>query len=211
MSLNKFIRGWRTRQIFYLVPLLLLGLLFIFSTKAFKSQSGSVPALPSGKGFSKAEQPKCILRECTPEQKQKHGDLFASFEPVWSGCYGDFYLMAFDNLNASRYTLLDVGSNKAYAVATWFSFFLPELNINQATLYEYLMTTGKLTSTCGSCDDCQDKLFKRKNTKQKVTLDIHAFEPQPDTVTVLKGAQAWMNISAKDKSTFNIYGMAISK
>ncbi|CAF0900028.1 unnamed protein product [Adineta ricciae] len=118
--------------------------------------------------------------------------------------------MAFDNSHSSKYTLLDVGTNKAYAVATWLAFFLPKLNINQAVLYDFLLRNPALTETCGSCNDCKDAAFKRRNTKLNVTLTIHAFEPQPNTVEALRSVQNWMNISARHNSTLNIHGMAVS-
>jgi hypothetical protein len=181
-------------------------LFMIYFTGIFNSIN-----IPFTISYFPKELNKCILRKCTPEQSESQGDVFASFTPDWSGCYGDFYLMAFDNYDTSVYTLIDVGSNKAYAVATWFSFFLPELGINQNSLHRYLISTKKVTYECGSCNDCEDKPLKRNNIQHNVTVHIHAFEPQPDTVVVLKGVQTWMNISERSKSTLDIYGMAVSK
>jgi len=153
----------------------------------------------------------CIINKCTIEQSQKHGDLFASFPPAWSGCYGDFYLTAFDNHDRPVEVLIDVGANKAYAVATWLAFFLPELGINQAGLGEYIKTKKRLPEACGSCNDCQDEGLKRNNTQQKVKLQIHAFEPQPGTVGVLNDIKNWMNISERSDTIFEVHGMAVSK
>ncbi|CAF3852423.1 unnamed protein product [Adineta steineri] len=160
--------------------------------------------------FNKVGDNKCILPKCTRQQKERQASLFSLYVPQWSGCYDDFYLLAFDNYDTSTYTLIDVGSNKAYAVATWFAFFLPELNITQANLDTYLQSTKKLKITCGSCDDCEDEPLTRKNTKHQVTLNVHAFEPQPDTVVILNGVKKWMNVSERSKSTFSIHGMAVS-
>lgn len=195
----------------YIAPISLLGIYFVLSTKILESKNQHPSALSTDDQRRRLNSPVCVLRQCTLEQKEKHGSLFASFDPTWSGCYGDFYLMAFDQIDASHYTLLDVGANKAYAVATWLAFFAPELNINQGALHGYLQSTRKLTYECGSCDDCKDMPFQRKNAHQNVTLNIHAFEPQPDTVLVLKGMQAWMNLSNRTKSTVSIHGMAVSK
>jgi len=153
----------------------------------------------------------CTIHECTIEQSQKHGDLFASFPPAWSGCYGDFYLTAFDNHDRPVEVLIDVGANKAYAVATWLAFFLPELGINQAGLGEYIKTKKRLPEACGSCNDCQDEGLKHNNTQQKVKLQIHAFEPQPGTVGVLNDIKNWMNISERSDTIFEVHGMAVSK
>ncbi|CAF1488737.1 unnamed protein product [Adineta steineri] len=160
--------------------------------------------------FNKGGGNKCILPKCTRQQKERQASLFSLYIPQWSGCYDDYYLLAFDNYDTSTYTLIDVGSNKAYTIATWFAFFLPELNITQANLDTYLQSTKKLKITCGSCDDCEDEPLTRKNTKHQVTLNVHAFEPQPDTVVILDGVKKWMNIRERSKSTFSIHGMAVS-
>jgi hypothetical protein len=153
----------------------------------------------------------CLINECTNEQSQKHGDLFASFQSDWSGCYSDFYLAAFDDHQTPVEVLIDVGANKAYAVATWLAFFLPQLEINQNRLGYYIQSTKQLSESCGSCNDCQDEPLKRKNIQQKLKLQIHAFEPQPDTVDILKDIQHWMNVSGKSDSIFEIHGMAVSE
>ena len=153
----------------------------------------------------------CLINECTNEQSRKHGDLFASFAPAWSGCYADFYLAAFDNHQTPVEVLIDVGANKAYAVATWLAFFLPELQINQVRLGQYIQAAKNLPESCGSCNDCQDEPLKRKNIQQKLKLQIHAFEPQPGTVDILKDIQRWMNVSRKSDLIFEIHNMAVNE
>jgi hypothetical protein len=153
----------------------------------------------------------CIIHECTKEQSKKHGDLFASFPPIWSGCYSDSYLTAFDDANTAVHVLIDVGANKGYAVATWLSFFLPELNITQARLGNYISSTKHFDGSCGSCDDCKDEPIKRINNQQKLKLQIHAFEPQPATVDVLKDIKNWMNIKERNDLIVEIHGMAVSE
>jgi hypothetical protein len=153
----------------------------------------------------------CTIHECTNEQSQKQGDLFASFRPDWSGCYADFYLTAFDNHDTPAEILIDVGANKAYAVATWLAFFLPELGINQARLGEYINRVKHLPEPCGSCNDCQDEMLKRKNIQQKLKLQIYAFEPQPGTVDILNDIKNWMNISERSDLIFEIHGTAVSE
>ncbi|CAF4155089.1 unnamed protein product [Adineta steineri] len=178
--------------------------------KQFNCKNTSSTVIQFSEQFNKVGGNKCILPKCTRQQKERQASLFSLYVPQWSGCYDDSYLLAFDNYDTSTYTLIDVGSNKAYAVATWFAFFLPELNITQANLDTYLQSTKKLKITCGSCDDCEDEPLTRKNTKYQVTLNVHAFEPQPDMVVLLDGVKKWMNISDRSKSTLNIYGMAVS-
>jgi hypothetical protein len=151
------------------------------------------------------------LHMCTLQENQQHGARFESFGPEWSGCYSDLYLTSFDFDDKDTYTFLDVGANKAYAVATWFAFFLPDLNITQATLYQFLNRTDQVTYACGSCNDCEDLPMKAQYTTPNRTLHIHAFEPQPGTADLLKEVQAWMNVSVRSQSTFNVYGMAVSK
>ena len=207
MCMKNYIWCWKKKQIFYLVYIVVMLLLVKLSAKLISSKA----ILTTTFHFEKQKTHSCTVRECTLEEKHQHGALLSSFQPAWSGCHGDFYLMAFDNSYSSKYTLLDVGANKAYAVATWLAFFLPKLNINQAVLYDFLLRNPALTSTCGSCDDCKDAAFKQRNTEQNVTLNIHAFEPQPGTVEVLKSVQSWMNISARHNSTLNIHSTAVSK
>jgi hypothetical protein len=152
----------------------------------------------------------CTIHECTLEQSQKHGDLFQLFPSNWSGCYIDFYLKAFDNHDISVEVLIDVGANKAYVVAIWLAFFLPELGVNQASLGHYI-TNKSLPEPCGSCNNCRDEVLKRKHIQQKLKLQIHAFEPQPGTVAVLKDIKTWMNISERNDLIFEIHGMAVGE
>ena len=151
------------------------------------------------------------LHTCTSQESKLAGARFESFGLAWSGCYSDMYLMSFDSDDKDSYTLLDVGSNKAYAVATWFAYFLPDLKITQANLYQYLKATDKVTYACGSCNDCEDLPLKAEYTRPNITLHIHAFEPQPGTADLLKEVQTWMNVRARSQSTFDVYGMAVSK
>jgi hypothetical protein len=153
----------------------------------------------------------CTIHECTLEQSQKHGDLFQSFQPDWSSCYADFYLKAFDNHDTSVEVLIDVGTNKAYVVAIWLAFFLPELGVNQAALGQYIKTKKGLPESCGSCNNCRDEVLKRKHIQQKLKLQIHAFEPQPGTVAVLKDIKTWMNISGRSDLIFEIHSMAVGE
>lgn len=153
----------------------------------------------------------CFIRQCTNEEKERNGEFFASFQSDWSSCYSDLYLMAFDYDDKDTYTMIDVGANKAYAVAAWLAFFLSELEINRANLHEYLESTGEVGYACGSCADCKAKSFTQTNIRQKLKLHLHAFEPQPSTAYLLKGVRTWMNVSARSKSTFDVYQMAISK
>jgi hypothetical protein len=211
MFIKKFLRQHGKFRNFSIVCLLLLivyFLLFLILNDRTKFRSVIY-------NFSidtqNSQNNKCILQECTTEQSKKHGDLFASFQDDWSSCYSDFYLTAFDNHDIPVEVLIDVGANKVYTVATWLAFFLPELGINQARLGQYINSIRKLFGSCGSCNDCKDKPLQRNNTSHKIKLQIHAFEPQPGTVDMLKDIQNWMNISRRSDSTFEVHGMAVSE
>ncbi|CAM2713258.1 unnamed protein product [Rotaria socialis] len=196
----------RSFQIFLIVSLILTWLLFIRLNNSIKLTYKIIR--PSD--IQNSPHNICEINECETEQSQKHGDLFKLFPLDWSSCYNDFYLNAFDNNETSVDTLIDVGANKAYAVATWLSFFSPEIGINQARLGEYIRSLQTLSEPCGSCNDCKDSPLKRDNTEKKLQLQIHAFEPQPGTVDVLKGIKKWMNISTISDVTFEVHGMAVS-
>ena len=152
----------------------------------------------------------CVVDECTAEQRERHGSLFAQYPPQWSGCYADLYLSAFDNHSTPVDVLMDVGANKAFAVATWLAFFVPELGVNPHRLGMYIQTRPELSDWCGSCNDCRDEPINRTNI-QKVKLKVYAFEPQPGTVNVLLGVKDWMNISAHKDLSFEVHGMAVSE
>ena len=152
----------------------------------------------------------CLIPVCTVNQSRAHGNLFAALKPEWSGCYADIYLLALSNHSTTVQTLIDVGANKAYAVSAWLSFFSPELNIDPARLGKYLESTGKVTYPCGSCNDCADEPLPRLK-QAKLALKIHAFEPQPGTVEVLRGVQQWMNIRNSSETKVEIHGMAVSE
>lgn len=152
-----------------------------------------------------------VIDECTNEQREKHGNLFAEFPSYWCSCYSDFYLLAFNNHSTPVEVLMDVGANKAYAVSTWLAFFMPELDINPQRLGVYIKSKPELTEPCGSCNDCEDVPYNRTNGKQKGMLQVYGFEPQPGTVDVLKGVRDWMNISTNENLLFEIHGMAVSE
>jgi hypothetical protein len=200
---TRFIRSRRSCFL-CLCPVLLFPL-FIFS-RGHWSRVFPNSTLVSVVGTSRS----CPIPVCTANQSRAHGNLFATLKPEWSGCYADIYLLALDNHSTSVQTLIDVGANKAYAVAAWLSFFSSELNIGPAKLGKYLESTGKVTYPCGSCNDCEDAPLSRLK-REKSALQIHAFEPQPGTVEVLRGVRQWMNISNKSETTVEIHGMAVSE
>ena len=205
------IRNCKTKRIFQFFCVFLLTTAFLVCVRLLAASDTFPSRLRSAERVKGSPPRRCRIRQCTTTENEKNGQLFASFQPDWSGCYSDLYLTALDSAEQSSYTLIDIGANKAYAVATWLAFFSPQLGINQATLHRYLESKRTITYPCGSCNDCKDAPFNRNNMTTKPTLRIHAFEPQPDTVDLLKGVQGWMNISARSDSTFDVHGMAVSK
>ena len=198
----------RIRCILFLILLLTSIVLFIRSSYFFESPIIMSVFYKQAKNLSSEA---CSMRQCTLDESRKNGEQFASFSSDWSSCYSDIYLLAFDYDDRDTYTLIDVGSNKAYVVAAWLAFFLPELNVNRANLHDYLESTKQVGYACGSCQDCKAQSFKQSNIRPKLRLHMHAFEPQPSTIDLLKNVQTWMNVSTKSQSTFDVYGMAISK
>lgn len=151
------------------------------------------------------------IQTCTSEESIRHGNLFKSFDSSWSSCYADIYLTAFDRQSRSVQNLIDVGANKAYAIAAWLIYFLPQLQIDPARLGQYLSTLSDITESCGSCNDCEDPPLNNIQN-QSIKLQIHAFEPQPETIELLRGIRQWMNISENNpKITLEFHGMAVSE
>lgn len=197
--------------IFFLISIFLLFIycyLFISVQKRFDVNFNKIDLLF---GKTTAQTNFCSIKQCTIDEGKQHGKLFASFAPDWSSCYNDFYLPAFENHSTPVEVLFDIGANKAYAVATWLAFFQPELDINQARLGEYIQTIRNFNEHCGSCNDCQDKPLNGTNLVRQYQLQIHAFEPQPETVHFLNEIKSWMNISERSSSKLEIHGMAVSK
>ena len=191
--------------------LALCGILIIFIRYLSKLRIPTVLNLFLNNASESVKTRLCHVQQCTQAQSDMHGALYASMAPEWSSCYADSYLTALDQHDAPVRTLMDVGANKAYAVAAWLAFFLPQLNIDQARLGQYLTSSGKVTYPCGSCNDCQDPPLRRQNGERPSKLEIHAFEPQPGTVSLLRGVQAWMNVSGRSDSVLEIHGVAVSE
>ena len=152
----------------------------------------------------------CVIEQCSNEESTGHGELFRSIPSVWSSCYADLYLSAVENHSRLIENLVDVGANKAYAVSSWLAFFLPESGIDPARLGLHLTQMDIVTDPCGSCGDCEDQILE-KTKKKQLKLNIHAIEPQPGTVDVLKGVRTWMNITDRSQFKFEIHGIAVSE
>lgn len=152
----------------------------------------------------------CLIQECDEHESNIHGNLFSSMQPVWSSCYADLFLQALDNHSREVEVLLDIGANKAYAVSSWLSFFLPKANISPQSLGEFLSKTNMVSYPCGSCDDCKDESMGRTQKIRRKKLQIHAFEPQPGTVQVLNSIKTWMNVKEKNSFDFHIHPLAVS-
>jgi hypothetical protein len=214
------LKTMKWRSIFKYIPLhrllcgiliLLMSSLYIIWTRlddpvSIDSMIRSLPEYPSH--YLDRQR---YLRQCTSNESESQGKLFAALTPTWPICYSDIYLTAFNAEKQQTYTMIDVGSNKGYAMATWFAFFSPKLNINQLNLHKYLQSTDKVNYPCGSCNDCQDPSLTRSDTREDLILHVHAFEPQPATTDLLKGVQTWMNVTVRSASTFDVYGAAVSK
>ena len=203
-------------RIFFCLCFVTLILLFVFITLLRnRANLRSLFVINVSTDFTGTALPNddtpCVVDECTNEQREKHGNLFAEFPPAWSGCYADVYLLAFDNHSTPVEVLMDVGANKAYAVATWLAFFAPQLKINPERLGGYIRSRPELTEPCGSCNDCEDVPYNRTNRQEKLKLQVYGFEPQPGTVDVLKDIKDWMNISANKDLTLEIHGLAVSE
>ena len=212
---NSCTKTTQFRIFLYLCLIKLILLVFFVTILRNRTDIRSLPIISKLNDFIGAPPPientQCIVDQCTNEQRERHGSLFAQFPAVWTGCYADVYLLAFNNHPTPVEVLMDVGANKAYAVATWLSFFAPELEINPSRLGEYIRSRPELSEPCGSCNDCQDEPYNRTNRQEKVKLQVYGFEPQPGTVDVLKGIKDWMNISTNKNVLFEIHGLAVSE
>lgn len=185
----------------FLFSVIILVILVLYQHQSHKTNGRDISA-PFTEDFR--------FRRCTEEESTHHGNLFTSLRPEWSSCYADLYLLAFENHPRPVQNLIDVGANKAYAIAAWLVYFLPQLNISPARLGKFLSTVSEITYPCGSCNDCEDEPLK-KTVNQSAKLQIHAFEPQPGTIHVLQRIYQWMNVSESDLMTLKFHGMAVSE
>ncbi|CAF1404665.1 unnamed protein product [Adineta ricciae] len=150
---------------------------------------------------------------CTKLESEQQGRAYQkelSQNPRWSACYIEdyviqLYLADLGTVRERRKLLFDIGANKGYTIATWFSLWNPQSQINPRSLANYLRKNLSI-SQCGECNDC---LQMSLSTKVKVSLDmnieIYAFEPQPSTYEILRQVKQWTN-----QRSLHIYNLAMS-
>ena len=99
--------------------LALCGILILFIKHFSKLRIPTVLHLFVNNTSESVKTRLCHVQQCTQAQSERHGALYAAMASDWSSCYADSYLTALDEHDAPVRTLMDVGANKAYAVAAW--------------------------------------------------------------------------------------------
>ena len=129
----------------------------------------------------------------------------------WSSCYADDYVVKlysadFDQSDRQNKLFFDVGANKGYTIATWLSVWLPQLNMNPKSVFDYISKELGIKD-CGACGDCQEPPLNisERRSRFPVTLTIHAFEPMNDTYEALLKVRTRFNVS-----NLHIHHLAIS-
>ena len=155
-----------------------------------------------------------IIRKCTGSEAELLGERYTQLvqqSSRWSACYSEDYLLRLYLADMGfpehqNMLFFDVGANKGYSVATWISLWMPDLRISPRTLYDFLKTHSNL-SDCGVCQDCHESTFETLKLRRQVNqrVEIHAFEPQPNTYALLNQTRQWMNLSS-----FHIHQFALS-
>jgi FkbM family methyltransferase len=146
-----------------------------------------------------------ITRTCTSEQADRQGTRYTTLieqSRFWSACYSGEFLRIFYLVNRQTFRqqtmlFIDVGANKGYTLATWLSIWLPSCRVSPDRLREYLRENLHLND-CGICNDCEHVPFDTwpSISTMNITVDIHAFEPQPSTYDILNQVRQWTNVSS---------------
>ena len=140
-------------------------------------------------------------------RRQKIFEDIKSKDVDWSSCYTNhyiekLYLADMNRPDRQNKLFFDVGANKGYTIALWLSTWMPQLNISQKNVYEFLKEQLKVDD-CGACLDCRESVLnisqKNNNNSSSSTIPtritIHAFEPIRDTYEMLLQLRLQFNLS----------------
>ncbi len=109
----------------------------------------------------------------------------------------DFFAARLPNCLPRTRVVVNVGSNKGYVAATLIGLWDPASRVSPQDLYDFLgsvhvgegVTDQKPRRKCGICDDCKRVLPPAPRTapSTSVSVVVHAIEPQPSNVDLLRG------------------------
>ena len=120
----------------------------------------------------------CAKLESEQQGRAYEKELFHN--PRWSACYIvdyviQLYLADLGTIRERRKLLFDIGANKGYTIATWFSLWNPQSQINPQSLAKYLRKNLSIFH-CGECDDCfQISLSTKIEISLDTNIEIYAF------------------------------------
>mmetsp|Transcript_33690 Transcript_33690/g.83371 ORF Transcript_33690/g.83371 Transcript_33690/m.83371 type:complete len:261 (-) Transcript_33690:745-1527(-) len=93
---------------------------------------------------------------------------------------------------AIPFVVVNIGANKGYVASEWLELFHPELGISPASLKKHFDNLaakgllGRAHHLCGACDDCKTGPRLQRLERTKRPLLMHAIEPNPVNVRMLR-------------------------
>mmetsp|Transcript_3988 Transcript_3988/g.5808 ORF Transcript_3988/g.5808 Transcript_3988/m.5808 type:complete len:457 (+) Transcript_3988:120-1490(+) len=140
------------------------GVLFIVLMFALK---GSLPSdtvivlnKPKFRSHAGAGTSMFKIRHCTQSQATEQGRLMAAAKVRGCSAQDDLWMKLVQLTMPDASVFIDIGSNKGYSAAEFFSLWKPELGFSPRTLYSQIQQTAKLRELreCGACGDCNGEL-----------------------------------------------------
>lgn len=164
-----------------------------------------------------------VSYQCTREQSTLQVARLVPFESACPGSewWPRLYLAG---MACRDLTLVDIGANKGYKLATWAGVFRPELNLFPDTLFrKFVDVYGDFEDMGGSCQDFEDarlpQLVARACEERgggappraatSFKLALHAFEPLPGNAGVLRRVvEPWVNEKGGGTATLTVHQLA---
>jgi len=95
----------------------------------------------------------------------------------------------------ARLTMVNIGANKGYAIVDALALWRPDLGINPVSWHAVLLDQYPAAQgLCGVCNDCHESSGpEREPGSAKPTVTVHAVEPLPTNLPLLRNLQARAN------------------
>ncbi len=126
-------------------------------------------------------------------------------------------------------TVVNVGANKGYSLASFADLFAPELGLTPAAIYPRIMARfgdaehgGSVSYPCGACDDCRVGHLRSASTRTCVlpsgeevpatdfSTDIHGFEPIAANLDIMRaGVMAVAEEASVPNTRIHLHRVAV--
>jgi len=146
---------------------------------------------------------------CTAEQQKQQAQAFSekikANHKRWSSCPSETIMKAIHAADPapSDMVMVNIGANKGYAIVDALALWRPDLGITPTSWHAALVEQNpKAKGLCGVCNDCREKGGEDMDagnmavgTSSKPAFTVHAVEPLPTNLPLLRGLQARANVA----------------